>query len=54
VKAKVVDTVIAMIFAEEGKMDDLYSLLESSNHIVLSELEPVLKKTRRYHALCLT
>lgn len=54
VKAKVVDTVIAKIFAEEGQMSDLYTLLESSNYIVLSELGPVLKRTKRYHALCLT
>lgn len=52
-EVKVVDTVLAKIFAEDGKTSDLHNLLESSNHIVISEFEPVLKKTRRYQALCL-
>jgi Vacuolar sorting protein 39 domain 1 len=48
----VADTVIAKIFAEEEKTADLYALLREPNHVVLSELEPVLKRTGQYNALC--
>ena len=47
-----VDTVIAKIFAEEDKTADLYTLLQGSNRIILSELEPVLTRTGHYNALC--
>ena len=46
------DTVIAKIFAEDEKTADLYALLREPNHIVLSELEPVLMRTGQYNALC--
>jgi hypothetical protein len=49
---QVVDTVIAKIFAEEGKTADLYTLLRGPNHVRQAELEPILKRTGRYSALC--
>ncbi|KAJ7598879.1 hypothetical protein C8J56DRAFT_1157947 [Mycena floridula] len=48
-----VDTVLAKLFAQFEKTKDLYTLIQESNDIVLSELEPVLKKTGQYYALSL-
>jgi hypothetical protein len=48
----VVDTVIAKLLAEESKTTDLCTLIRGPNHIKLSELEPVLKRTRQFNALC--
>lgn len=47
------DTVLAKILAEEGKTADLYTLLQEPNQVVLREIEPVLKRTGKYEALCI-
>ncbi|KAK7020572.1 hypothetical protein R3P38DRAFT_2970278 [Favolaschia claudopus] len=49
----VVDTVLAKIYAQSEKTRDLYALLQEPHEIVLSEIEPVLKQTGQYNALCM-
>ncbi|KAJ7235454.1 hypothetical protein B0H12DRAFT_1141579 [Mycena haematopus] len=48
----VVDTVLAKIYAQAEKTKELYSLLQEPHQIVLSEIEPVLRQTGQYNALC--
>ncbi|KAF8212185.1 hypothetical protein K438DRAFT_1957954 [Mycena galopus ATCC 62051] len=49
----VVDTVLAKIYAQAEKTKELYALLQDSHEIVLSEIEPVLRQTGQYNALCM-
>ncbi|KAJ7109430.1 hypothetical protein C8R44DRAFT_802494 [Mycena epipterygia] len=49
----VVDTVLAKIYAQAEKTKELYTLIQEPHAIVLSELEPVLKQTGQYNALCM-
>jgi hypothetical protein len=53
VRVQTVDTVLAKLFARSEKTTDLYALLQEPNDIVLSEVEPVLKETGQYNALCM-
>ncbi|KAI0052121.1 hypothetical protein FA95DRAFT_1602084 [Auriscalpium vulgare] len=48
----IVDTVLAKLFARAEKTTDLYGLVNDSNDLELSELEPVLQSTGQYNALC--
>lgn len=48
----IVDTVLAKLFARGEKTTDLYALLDESDMIVLPEVEPVLRATGQYSALC--
>ncbi|KAI0628634.1 hypothetical protein C8Q77DRAFT_1067693 [Trametes polyzona] len=48
----VVDTVLAKLHVNTGKLPELYTLIDQPNAIVLSELEPVLIKSRHFNALC--
>ncbi|KZP18157.1 hypothetical protein FIBSPDRAFT_933616 [Athelia psychrophila] len=49
---EVVDTVLAKLFCEDEKTNDLYTLIREPNHIKLPELEPTLIRTGQYSALC--
>ncbi|KAJ7774542.1 hypothetical protein DFH07DRAFT_952255 [Mycena maculata] len=49
----VVDTVLAKIYAQAEKTKELYTLIQEAHSIVLSEIEPALKQTGQYNALCL-
>ncbi|KAF7363500.1 hypothetical protein MSAN_01006200 [Mycena sanguinolenta] len=49
----VVDTVLAKIYARAEKTKELYSLLQEPHEVVLSEIEPVLRQTGQYNALCM-
>ncbi|KAJ7449862.1 hypothetical protein FB451DRAFT_1530211, partial [Mycena latifolia] len=49
----VVDTVLAKIYAQAEKTKELYTLIQEPHTIVLSEIEPVLKQTGQYNALCM-
>ncbi|KAJ7046834.1 hypothetical protein C8F04DRAFT_1061878 [Mycena alexandri] len=51
--SSIVDTVLAKIYAQAEKTKELYVLIQESHSIVLSEIEPVLKKTGQYNALCM-
>ncbi|KAH9962835.1 hypothetical protein BC827DRAFT_1129633 [Russula dissimulans] len=50
--SRIVDTVLAKLFARGEKSTDLYALLDESDIIVLPEVEPVFRATGRYSALC--
>lgn len=50
---QVVDTVLAKIYAKAEKTQELYALIREPHAIVLSEIEPVLKETGQYNALCM-
>ncbi|KAJ7685236.1 hypothetical protein DFH06DRAFT_1357108, partial [Mycena polygramma] len=50
---QVVDTVLAKIYARAEKTKELYALIHEPHAIVLSEIEPVLKITGQYNALCM-
>lgn len=50
---QVVDTVLAKIYAQAEKTKELYALIQQPHEIVLSEIEPVLKQTGQYNALCM-
>ncbi|KAG7448550.1 uncharacterized protein BT62DRAFT_929636 [Guyanagaster necrorhizus] len=47
-----VDTVLVKLYAQLEKQE-LYSLLQETNHIVLDEIEPVLRNAGQYNALCM-
>lgn len=47
------DTVLAKLYAEFEKTHELYTLLAEPNEVVVAELEPVLKETGQYNALCM-
>ncbi|KAJ6596948.1 hypothetical protein DFH09DRAFT_106793 [Mycena vulgaris] len=49
----VVDTVLAKIYAQAEKTKELYTLIQEPHFIVLAEIEPVLKQTGQYNALCM-
>ncbi|RDB17168.1 Transforming growth factor-beta receptor-associated protein 1 [Hypsizygus marmoreus] len=49
----VVDTVLVKLYANLEKTPELYALLHEPNHVVVSEVESVLKKTGQYNALCI-
>ncbi|KAL1948770.1 hypothetical protein VTO73DRAFT_10576 [Trametes versicolor] len=48
----VVDTVLAKLHVNTGKLPELYALIDQPNAIVLSELETVLVESRHFNALC--
>ncbi|KAI0331784.1 hypothetical protein GY45DRAFT_1248254 [Cubamyces sp. BRFM 1775] len=48
----VVDTVLAKLHVNTGKLPELYNLIDQPNAIVLSELETELIKSRHINALC--
>ena len=50
--SQAVDTVLVKLLAASDKIDALEALIDEPNHIVLSEIEPVLKSASRYGALC--
>lgn len=49
---QVVDTVLAKLHVNTGKLPELYSMIDQPNAIVLSELEAELVKSRHINALC--
>lgn len=49
----VVDTVLAKLFAQLEKTKELYAMLQEAHHIVVPEIEPILKTTGQYNALCM-
>ncbi|KAJ7111566.1 hypothetical protein C8R43DRAFT_1139107 [Mycena crocata] len=49
----VVDTVLAKIYAQSEKTKELYTLFQEPHEVVLSEIEPVLKQSGQYNALCM-
>ncbi|GLB39648.1 putative vacuolar sorting protein 39 domain 2 [Lyophyllum shimeji] len=51
--SEVVDTVLVKLYAQHEKTRDLYNLLREPHHIVVSEVEPLLKHTGQYNALCM-
>jgi hypothetical protein len=50
---KAVDTVLAKLYCEPGKVSQLFSFLQEPNCVVLSEVEPVLIVKRQYSVLCM-
>lgn len=44
---------LAKLFARSEKTADLYNLIQEPNNIVLSEIEPVLRESGQYNALCM-
>ncbi|CDO71043.1 hypothetical protein BN946_scf184844.g47 [Trametes cinnabarina] len=48
----VVDTVLAKLHVNTGKLPELYTLIDQPNAIVLSELEAELVKSQHINALC--
>jgi hypothetical protein len=50
---QVVDTVLAKLLARSEKTKELYALLEDPNHVFVPDLEPVLRETGQYNALCM-
>ncbi|KAI8974864.1 hypothetical protein BD414DRAFT_176887 [Trametes punicea] len=48
----VVDTVLAKLHVNTGKLPELYALIDQPNAIVLSELEAALIRSRHFNALC--
>ncbi|RPD60230.1 hypothetical protein L226DRAFT_563303 [Lentinus tigrinus ALCF2SS1-7] len=48
----VVDTVLAKLHVAAGKLPDLSALIDQPNSVVVSELEPVLVKSRHIGILC--
>ncbi|KAG6861142.1 hypothetical protein C0995_003410 [Termitomyces sp. Mi166 len=50
---QVVDTVLVKLFAELEKTQELYNILLEPHDIVVSEVEPVLKRNGQYNALCM-
>lgn len=49
---KVVDTVLAKLYAQFGKKTELYALIQDQNYIVLSEVEDYLIQARQVNVLC--
>ncbi len=50
-RGKVVDTVLAKLHVSAGKLPDLNGLIDQPNSILLSEIEPVLVKSRHIGVL---
>ena len=50
-RGKVVDTVLAKLHVSAGKLPDLNSLIDQPNSILLSEIEPVLVRSRHIGVL---
>ncbi|KAG6827884.1 hypothetical protein H0H92_010093 [Tricholoma furcatifolium] len=50
---QVVDTVLAKLYAELEKTQELYNLLLEPHDIVISEVEPIFKRNGQYNALCM-
>jgi len=50
---QVVDTVLVKLYAESQKTQELYTLIQEPNQVVLLEVEPVLKSRGQYKALCM-
>ncbi|KAF9479756.1 hypothetical protein BDN70DRAFT_906111 [Pholiota conissans] len=48
-----IDTVLAKLYAQFEKTQELYALLQTPHDISLPEVEPVFKSTGQYNALCL-
>lgn len=48
---QIVDTVLAKLFAQTEKTQDLYQLLQEPNHVVSGEIESVFRETGQYNAL---
>ncbi|PPQ74920.1 hypothetical protein CVT26_011356 [Gymnopilus dilepis] len=48
-----IDTVLAKLYAEFEKTQELYALLQEPNHISVQEVEPILKSNGQYNALCI-
>lgn len=51
--SQVVDTVLVKLYAESQETQELYMLIQEPNQVVLLEVEPVLKSTGQYNALCM-
>ncbi|KAF7323021.1 hypothetical protein HMN09_00081900 [Mycena chlorophos] len=49
----IVDTVLAKLYAQSEKTNDLYTLIQEPHAIALSEVEDVFKKNGQYNALCM-
>ncbi|KAL4242308.1 Vam6/VPS39/TRAP1 family protein [Abortiporus biennis] len=49
---RVVDTVLAKLFADAGESAELNSLIDDRSEIVLAEVEPVLIRTGNIESLC--
>ncbi|KAF9261696.1 hypothetical protein L218DRAFT_930596 [Marasmius fiardii PR-910] len=49
----VVDTVLAKVFAQLEKTKDLYTLLNEANNVIVAEVEPILRRSGQYNALCM-
>lgn len=50
-RIQIIDTVLVKLFAESGDTQELHTLLESSEDIVIDEVEETLIRTRQYEAL---
>ena len=51
-RSQIVDTVLTKLFARSEKTMDLDGLLEELEPVILPEVEPVLRATGLYSALC--
>ena len=49
---QVVDTVLVKILAESEETEELYTLINGPNDVLLSEVEQPLTKNGQYNALC--
>ncbi|KAG6819186.1 hypothetical protein H0H93_014532, partial [Arthromyces matolae] len=50
---EIVDTVLVKLYAQIEKTQELYNLLLEPHNIIISEVEPVLKRNGQYNALCM-
>ncbi|KAG6896421.1 hypothetical protein C0992_008386 [Termitomyces sp. T32_za158] len=50
---QVVDTALVKLYAELEKTQELYNILLEPHNVLISEVEPVLKRNRHYNALCM-
>ncbi|KAG5651342.1 hypothetical protein H0H81_009030 [Sphagnurus paluster] len=50
---EVVDTVIAKLYAQHEKTQELYNLFHEPHQISVSEIEPIMKRNGQYNALCM-
>ncbi|KAF8878476.1 hypothetical protein CPB84DRAFT_1817502 [Gymnopilus junonius] len=48
-----IDTVLAKLYAQFEKTEELYALLQQSNDVSVHEVEPILKSMGQYNALCM-
>lgn len=49
---KAIDTVLVKLFVEFDKTTELHALLNESNDVFISEVEPIFEQNQHYDALC--